>query len=100
MRMRPTGKRPCKLERGEMRRVSQDLLRAFVGYHVCCPRCGFVTIALNGDDGLAITESDDGQRVTFSQPLRCLYCAVLIHLRDGDARLEEDESVRHIRYRR
>ena len=99
MRMRPSGKRPCKLERGEMRRVSQDRRRVFVGYHVCCPRCGFVTIALNGDDGLAIGESDDGERVTFSRPLRCLYCAVLIHLRDGDAELEEDDRVRHVRYR-
>ena len=99
MRMRPSGKRPCKLARGEMRRVSQDRRRVFVGYHVCCPRCGFVTIALNGDDGLAIGEIDDGERVTFSRPLRCLYCAVLIHLRDGDAELEEDDRVRHVRYR-
>ena len=99
MRMRPTAKRPCKLEHGEMRRVSQDRRRLLVGYHVCCPRCGFVTVALNGQDGFAITESEDGERVTFSRPLRCLYCAVLIHLTDGEAELEEDDRVRRVRYR-
>ena len=99
MRLRPTSKRPCKLEHGEMRRVSQDRRRLLVGYHVCCPRCGFVTVALNGRDGFEITESDAGERVTFSEPLRCLYCAVLIHLRDGHAQLEEDDRVRRIRYR-
>jgi len=99
MKMRPTSKRPCKLAHGEMRRVSQDRRRLLVGYHVCCPRCGFVTVALNGHDGFAITESDDGERVSFSRPLRCLYCAVLIRLRDGQAELEEDDRVRHVRYR-
>jgi hypothetical protein len=82
-----------------MRRVSQDRRRLLVGYHVCCPRCGFVTVAFNGHEGLAITESEDGERVTFSAPLRCVYCAVLIHVRDGEAELEEDDRVRHVRYR-
>lgn len=99
MRMTPTSKRPCKLARGEIRRVSQDRRRLLVGYHVCCPRCGFVTVALNGHDGLSITESEDGSDVTFSQALRCLYCAVLIHLRDGVATLEEDDRVRRVQYR-
>ena len=82
-----------------MRRVSQDRRRLLVGYHVCCLRCGFVTIALNGHEGLAISESRDGADVTFSKPLRCTYCAVLIHLRGGEAKLEEDEHVRDVRYR-
>lgn len=99
MRLRPTSKRPCRLERGEMRRVSQNRKGLLVGYHVCCPRCGFVTVALNGHAGLLITESDDGERVTFSEPLRCVYCAVLIALRDGQAELEEDERVRRVQYR-
>ena len=99
MRMRPTDKRPCKLERGELRRVPQDRRGLIVGYHVCCPRCGFVTVALNGHAGLVITESEDGERVTFSEPLRCLYCAVLIALSDGEAQLEEDERVRRVQYR-
>lgn len=97
--MRPTSKRPCKLDRGEMRRVSQDLRRLLVGYHVCCPRCGFVSVAFNAHEGLEITESEDGADVTFSKPLRCVYCAVLIHLRAGEAELEEDERVRNVRYR-
>jgi len=99
MRLRPTNKRPCKLERGEMRRVSQERRRLLVGYHVCCPRCGFVTVAFNGQDGFLISESDDGERVTFSRPLRCVYCAVLIRLQDGQAELEEDDRVRRVRYR-
>ena len=97
--MHPTSKLPSKLEPGEMRRVSQDRHRLLVGYHVCCPRCGFVTVALNGNDGLVITEDQAGGRVTFSQPVRCVFCAVLVHLRDGEAELEDDDRVRRVRYR-
>lgn len=97
--MRPTDKPPCKLERGELRRVSQDRRFGLVGYHVCCPRCGFVTVALNGNDGLVITESEDGKRVTFSRPVRCLYCAVLIGLKNGEPDIQEDERVRRVQYR-
>ena len=97
--MRPTSKRPCHLQRREMRRVPQDHGRGLVGYHVCCPRCGFVTVALDGHDGLVISEDDAGDRVTFSRALRCVYCAVLIHLHGGEAQLEEDDRVRRVRYR-
>ena len=97
--MTPTSKRPCKLEPGHLRRVSQDRRYGLVGYHVCCPRCGFVTVALNGHEGLDITESEDGADVTFSRPLRCVYCSVQIHLKRGEAELEEDERVRNVRYR-
>jgi hypothetical protein len=92
--MRPTHEPPCRLAPGELRRVSQDRRLGLVGYHVCCPRCGFVTFAWSGRDGLAITE--DGERVTFSRPLRCLHCAVLIDLRDGEADLREDDGVRSV----
>ncbi|OGQ97508.1 MAG: hypothetical protein A2284_15080 [Deltaproteobacteria bacterium RIFOXYA12_FULL_61_11] len=97
--MRPTSKPPCKLDRGELRRVSQDRRFGLVGYHVCCPRCGFVTVALNGSDGLVISESDDGERVSFSRPVRCLYCAVLLGLKNGEADIQEDERVRRVQYR-
>jgi len=97
--MRPTSKPPCKLERGELRRVSQDRRFGLVGYHVCCPRCGFVTVALNGHDGLVITESEDGERVTFSRPIRCLCCAVLIGIKNGEPDIQEDERVRRVQYR-
>ena len=99
VRMRPTSKVPCLLERGEIRRVSQDRRRVLVGYHLCCPRCGFVSVAINGSDGLTISESDDGQEVSFSKALRCLYCAVLIELNRGEARIREDEHVRRLAHR-
>lgn len=99
IRMRPTGKGPCKLERGEMRRVSQDKRFGLVGYHVCCPRCGYVTVALNGSKGLVITEDQAHDAVTFSEPLRCAFCQVLIHVKDGLGTLEEDSLVRDVCYR-
>lgn len=94
-----TTKRPCNLGRSEMRRVPQDRsYRGIVGYHVCCPRCGFVTAVLNGAGGLAITESPD-EAVSFSQPARCVFCNVLIHLAAGELTLEEDDRVRDVTYR-
>ncbi|HEU4406773.1 MAG TPA: hypothetical protein VFS43_16015 [Polyangiaceae bacterium] len=96
-----TSKRPCHLGPGELRRVPQNRgTCGLVGYHLGCPRCGFVTVALEGHQGLAIGESDDGQRVSFSAPVRCTFCAVLVHLKEGEARLEEDALVRPVRYRR
>jgi hypothetical protein len=58
-----------------------------------------VTVALNGHDGLVITESEGGVRVTFSRPVRCLYCAVLIGLKNGEPDIQEDERVRRVQYR-
>lgn len=94
-----SSKRPCLLARGEMRRVPQDrTYRGIVGYHVCCPRCGFVTAVLNGAGDPAIIESAD-ESVTFSQPARCVFCNVLIHLVAGELTLEEDDRVRNVSYR-
>lgn len=93
-------RRPCELSRGEARRVSQRVKGILVGYHVCCPRCGFVTVALNGHQGFAITESDDGAEVSFSHPLRCMFCKVLIAVTASVVELQEDEHVRQIHYRR
>ena len=50
MRLHVTDRRPCRLERGDLRRVPQNPLSGVVGYHLCCLRCGFVTVALNGSD--------------------------------------------------
>ena len=97
--MTPSTKRPCRLERGEVRRVPQDRGGRLVGYHVCCPRCGFVTPALEGDAGLTIKEAGDATDLTFSRPLRCTYCRVLLHVSHGDLRTEEDAHVRNIRFR-
>ena len=49
MKLVPSAKRPCRLERGEIRRVPQDRTNLLVGYHVCCLRCGFNTPALAGE---------------------------------------------------
>ncbi len=88
---------PCKLGRGELRRMPQNRRSWPIGYHVCCPRCGFVSVVFNGK-GLEIDESVTGE-VTFSRPLRCIYCRVLIHLTRCEISLEEDEHVRHLQYR-
>ncbi len=99
MKMVVSDSRPCALRRGEMRRVPLSRsLRGIVGYHVCCPRCGFVTAVLDGDEDVCITESDDGQMVSFSRPARCVFCAVLIHLCRGEARFEEDANARNAQY--
>ena len=98
MRMSAVIKRPCRLEPGELRRVPIRPESPLIGFHVCCPRCGFNSHALLGHAGLQITEDDEG-KVSFSQPVRCVFCRVLIHLSTGEARLEEDASVRNVRYR-
>lgn len=91
-----TDKRPCKLGRGEMRRVPQDRrFRGLVGYHLGCPRCGFVTIALQGDEGLLITEESE-DAVTFSKDVRCVFCCVLLGLHEGALRLTEDDRIRNV----
>jgi len=99
MRLVATSKRPCNLERGEARRVSQNLKFPIVGYHVCCPRCGFVSIAFQNHEGQVISEGASPELVTFSKPLRCIYCAVLIHVTEGAIELEEDEHVRNLLFR-
>ena len=99
MKIHPSDKRPCGLERGEVRRVPQDRGKFVVAYHVCCPRCGFVTLAVHGSKGLDLREGATPEDLTLSQPLRCVYCEVLIHIVGGELRLEEDARVRPIRYR-
>ena len=98
MKARITSAGPCKLNRGELRRVPQQHTEWPIGYHVCCPRCGFVTLALNNRSGLQITESMDGH-VSLSAPIRCLYCKVIIHIQRCELTLEEDKDVRDIRCR-
>jgi hypothetical protein len=95
-----TDKRPCRLGRGELRRVPQDRsYRGIVGYHVGCPRCGFVTAVLHGVEGLHITESAADNAVSFSSPARCVFCGVLLRLTDGELTVEEDDHVRNVQYR-
>lgn len=92
--MAVTARRPCRMKPCDLRRVpAGDDLR-LVGYYVGCPRCGWVTAAVHGDDGLVVTEH--GERVSFSVPVVCTGCRVRIHLRDSDATLEETPDVRDL----
>jgi len=88
IRMRLTNKPPCRLERGELRRIPLNPAFGLVGVHLCCPRCGFVTVALRGSKGLEINEHEG---ISFSQPVRCLFCKVLLHLDHNHMELEEDD---------
>ncbi|MFI5297483.1 MAG: hypothetical protein ACHREM_05240 [Polyangiales bacterium] len=97
MRAVVTDKRPCRLGRGDIRRVPQERsYRGIVGYHVGCPRCGFVTAVLQGDNQQAITEDANGV-VTFSVPARCGNCDVTIRLEHGELTTEEVDSAPHVR---
>lgn len=99
MKVVPSSKRPCRLERGEVRRVPQERTELLVGYHVCCSRCGFDTPALEGYAGLDITEGTAHDDLTFSRAVRCTFCRVLLHVSHGELRLEKDADVRPIRFR-
>jgi hypothetical protein len=85
------------MQPGELRRVPQDPRARVLGYYLCCPRCGFVTPVLHGQDGVLLAE--DGELVTFSTPVRCLMCLVRIALTRGEAALEEGPDVRPVRPR-
>ncbi len=97
--LRVVAKRPCRLDRGELRRVSQDRRQLLIAYHLCCPRCGFVNAVFHQHQGQVITEHEDGERVSFSAPVRCVFCNVTLHVTDSVAELEEGPDVRNVRYR-
>jgi hypothetical protein len=92
-----TTKRPCALRRGEARRVPQPPSPHLVGYHLACPRCGFVFTVVAGHDGMQVAEAADG--VTFSQPVRCAFCRVVLHIHESYVVLEEGPNVRNVSYR-
>lgn len=98
VKLRMTDHPPCQMAKGELRRVPQHQPSAVVGYYICCPRCGFVTVAVNGSDGQILSEVEENGSllVSFSCPVRCMLCAVLIHLDRGEATLEEDARVRRV----
>lgn len=98
MRATITERTACKLVRGELRRVPIQKTEWPIGYHVCCPRCGYTTLAFNNHDGLEIDESADGH-VSFSVPIRCLFCQVHIAIKRCEISIEEDEHVHHVQYR-
>jgi hypothetical protein len=81
----------CKLHPGELRRVPQDGARSLIGYHVACPACGFVNIALPGEQGLQIDEG----AMTFSHRLACMRCRASLRVDKGAFFWEEP----HVRRR-
>ena len=83
------------MQRGDLRRVPQNPALGLVGYHVACPRCGFVTPAVVGDRGLAIDEGAFG--VSFSRSVACVMCLVGIRIAHTTAALEEGPGVRPVR---
>jgi hypothetical protein len=89
--------RPCRMPRGTLRRVPQNMTMRLLGYNLCCPRCGYVTFFLQNDEGITITEvaGAEGTLVSFSAPGRCVYCGVHIRLQDNEATLEEGAGVRN-----
>ena len=93
MKARVVDRAPCELEPGELRRVPQNPRDRVVGYHVCCPTCGFVSVAVAGDEGLAFTEGEEPDGLSFSQPVECLYCEALVRIDLGEMTLEEGRDV-------
>ena len=96
MKVQIVDRAPCELEPGELRRVPQNPRVRVVGYHVCCPGCGFVSIAVDGDEGLAITEGEGPDDLSFSRPVECLYCEVLVRLDHGEIDTREGGDVRRL----
>jgi hypothetical protein len=94
MKMMPTERRPCRMRRGDLRRVPQERRCRVVAYYVGCPRCGFVTPVIEGQDGVRIAE--DGELVSFSGQIVCVMCLVRIALVRGEATLEEGPDVRPV----
>jgi hypothetical protein len=95
MKLSLTTSRPCKMRRGELRRVPGDRRARAIAYHVACPRCGFVTPVVDGADGVRIHEDDE--LVSLSGPVQCVMCRVRIALTRGEATLEEGPDVRPVR---
>jgi hypothetical protein len=92
--MTVTDRRPCRMKPGDLRRVPQNPTLGLVGYHVACPRCGFVTPAVSGDRGLVIRESVLG--VSFSHPAICVMCLVEMRIEESVCALHEGPDVRPV----
>lgn len=98
MRVVLSSKRPCHLQRGEVRRVPQDARATTpVGYHVACPRCGFPNIVLHGARGQRITEAESG--LSFAEAFGCTYCRARVLVSEGQFHIEEGPEVRDVRFR-
>jgi hypothetical protein len=83
----PPEKPGCRLEKGEARRVPGRPGAPLVGYHICCPQCGWPLFVVNGHEGQRVTEEPGG--LTFVLPVLCSYCGVKIAVKDGEVTLGE-----------
>jgi len=95
MKMTVTERRPCRMQRGDLRRVPQNAAFRVIGYHVACPRCGFVTPAIVGDAGLVIVE--DALGVSFSRAVLCIMCLVELRITGSACEIHEGPDVRPVR---
>ena len=84
--------KPCsELRPWELARVPADRKAQVVGYRVCCPACGFVTLSVAGDAGQQIYEGDPG--LTLSEPVECLYCGARVLIEYGGMVLLDGDHV-------
>jgi hypothetical protein len=91
--------RPCKLKPGEVRRVPQERRPGnLIGFHVCCPRCGFVSPCVRCET-LEIREGESPSDITFEGTAKCVYCRVEFGIAAGEFHLVEGDDVRAVRYR-
>jgi hypothetical protein len=94
MKARITSNSPCTMTQGELRWVPQNQAGDPIGYYLCCPYCSCVTYIQNRLNGLNIDESKE-VLVSFSKPIRCRYCNVMIHIEQCEITFEKDENMQH-----
>lgn len=88
MKIQIVTKPPCRLDRGEARRIPVDRARRLLGYYVACTACGFTTPAVHGD-GVRVVEGSADDDVTIADAICCLYCRGLIRIEHGEMSVVE-----------
>ena len=78
----PPERPACRLEKGEARRVPRRPEAPLLGYHICCPQCGWRLFVMHSDDGQKVIEEPDG--LTVSPPVICGYCGLEIAVERGE----------------
>jgi len=80
----------CRLQKGQARRVPRRPGASLVGYHLCCPECGWRLFVMHGDDDQEVIEGQDG--LTILPPVICGYCGLEIAVDGGEVTLKEASS--------